>query len=78
MGLGCSWWTLTFCGTLRVQEVKDANVLRHRINECFEIASLPDTPEDKRKELLSFVLVLPLPLLDKSHDFVWQLPLMTL
>lgn len=32
-------------------------MLRHRINECFEIASLPDTPPEKRKELLSFVLV---------------------
>lgn len=40
-----------------LKEMPDAKRLRQRINECFEIASLPGTTPEERKRLLSFVIV---------------------
>lgn len=55
--------TNTF-GVLGVEEncfflkrMEEAKKLRQRINECFEIASLPTTPPEERKQLLTFVIV---------------------
>lgn len=39
------------------KSIEDANALRSRVSECFERASLPATPEEERKKLLSFVVV---------------------
>jgi NADH:ubiquinone reductase (non-electrogenic) len=37
--------------------IRDANKLRRQVSECFERAALPNTPEEDRKRLLSFVIV---------------------
>eukprot|EP00775_Hariotina_reticulata_P009271 gene9271-9436_t len=38
------------------KSIEDANHLRRRISECFERAALPNTTEEERKQLLSFVV----------------------
>lgn len=38
------------------KSIDDANKLRQRVSECFERAALPQTPEEERKRLLSFVV----------------------
>ena len=43
--------------TFFLKTVEDAKALRQRVNECFEIASLPATTPEERKQLLSFVVV---------------------
>ena len=40
-----------------LKKMEHAKRLRQRINECFEIASLPNTTPEERKQLLSFVIV---------------------
>ena len=40
-----------------LKKMEEAKQLRQRINECFEIASLPNTTPEERKQLLSFVIV---------------------
>ena len=40
-----------------LKDMEGAKRLRQRINNCFELASLPDTTPDERKRLLSFVIV---------------------
>ena len=40
-----------------LKKMEEANELRKRINECFEIASLPNTSPEERKRLLTFVIV---------------------
>lgn len=42
-----------------LKKMEEANELRKRINECFEIASLPNTSPEERKRLLTFVIVKP-------------------
>ncbi|KAK9830323.1 hypothetical protein WJX72_011009 [[Myrmecia] bisecta] len=37
--------------------IRDAQKLRRQISECFERASLPQTPTEERQRLLSFVIV---------------------
>jgi len=44
-----------------LKTIAEAKKLRQRINESFEIASLPNTTYEERKRLLTFVIVLPLP-----------------
>lgn len=39
---------------LQIQEATDAMALRSRINECFELASLPHTTVEQRRKLLTF------------------------
>ncbi|KAK9838284.1 hypothetical protein WJX81_002324 [Elliptochloris bilobata] len=40
-----------------LKEASHAHAIRQRINECFEVASLPDTTAEQRKKLLSFIVV---------------------
>ncbi|KAK9843346.1 hypothetical protein WJX74_010709 [Apatococcus lobatus] len=40
-----------------LKDMEGAKRIRQRINNCFELASLPDTTPDERKRLLSFVIV---------------------
>ncbi len=40
-----------------MKSAEDAKALRERINACFELANLPDTTDEERKRLLSFVIV---------------------
>jgi len=40
-----------------LKELADARAIRTRIIECFELASHPNTPPEKRRELLNFVIV---------------------
>ena len=44
-----------------LKTAEDAKAIRERVNACFELANLPDSTEEDRKRLLSFVVVyLPL------------------
>ena len=52
-----------------LKKMEDAKRLRQRINECFEIASLPDTTPEERKQLLTFVVVRCCTLLCSSNCF---------
>lgn len=40
-----------------MKSAEDAKALRERINACFELANLPDTTDEERRRLLSFVIV---------------------
>lgn len=40
-----------------LKEMEDASALRTRVRECFELAALPDTPSETKKNLLTFVVV---------------------
>ena len=40
-----------------LKRMEEAQKLRKRINECFEIASLPGITDEDRKRLLTFVVV---------------------
>ena len=40
-----------------LKTLEDAKKLRRRINQCFEMASLPQTSEAERRRLLTFVVV---------------------
>lgn len=44
-----------------LKRMEEAQKLRKRINECFEIASLPGTTPEERKQLLTFVIVSLIP-----------------
>ena len=40
-----------------LKSAEDAKAIRERVNACFELANLPDSTEEDRKRLLSFVVV---------------------
>ena len=40
-----------------LKSAEDARGIRERVNACFELANLPDSTEEDRKRLLSFVVV---------------------
>lgn len=40
-----------------LKRMEEAQKLRKRINECFEIASLPGATPEERKQLLTFTIV---------------------
>ncbi|CAL8462201.1 g1732 [Coccomyxa elongata] len=40
-----------------MKNAEDAKALRERINACFELANLPDTTDEERRRLLTFVIV---------------------
>lgn len=40
-----------------LKDLEQAKAIRQRINECFEVANLPDTSPAERKRLLTFVVV---------------------
>ena len=42
-----------------LKTAEDAKAIRERVNACFELANLPDSTEEDRKRLLSFVVVCP-------------------
>ena len=42
-----------------LKDMEGAKKIRQRINNCFELASLPDTTPEERKKLLTFVIVSP-------------------
>lgn len=42
---------------LFLKNIEDAQRIRRRVLDCFEAASRPDTPEEKRKRLLNFVIM---------------------
>ena len=40
-----------------MKNAEDAKALRERINACFELANLPNTTDEERRRLLTFVIV---------------------
>ena len=40
-----------------LKSAEDARGIRERVNACFELANLPESTEEDRKRLLSFVVV---------------------
>ncbi|KAI9801218.1 MAG: hypothetical protein M1825_003492 [Sarcosagium campestre] len=40
-----------------LKDVADARMIRQRILDCFEIAALPSTPEEMKRQLLNFAVV---------------------
>ena len=40
-----------------LKSAEDAKAIRERVNACFELANLPDSTEEDRRRLLSFVVV---------------------
>ena len=40
-----------------LKTAEDAKAIRERVNACFELANLPESTEEDRKRLLSFVVV---------------------
>ena len=42
-----------------LKTAEDAKAIQERVNACFELANLPDSSEEDRKRLLSFVVVCP-------------------
>jgi len=61
---------------LFLKELTDARKIRNRIIECFEEASLPDTTDARRKQLLNFVVVGGGPtgveFAAELNDFFWE------
>ena len=49
-----------------LKTAEDAKAIRERVNACFELANLPDSTEEDRKRLLSFVVVCP-PLITEGN-----------
>lgn len=57
-----------------LKELSHARAIRSRIIECFERASFPNTTEDEKKRLLSFVIVgagpINIEFAGELHDFL--------